>query len=481
MPIETREITKQQRDIIIKLEEGHFSDVKAIEIAPSKLSRSIAAFANADGGELYIGIDEDRGGNTRTWRGFDRIEDANGHIQAFEAIFPLGNDFDYYFLSCSGEKGFVLQVQIQKTADIKKATDNIVYLRRSAQNLPLNSPELLRRLEYTKGIASFETELIDAEPDVITNSIPTIEFILQIVPSAEPGPWFEKQRLIRQKKPVVAGALLFAEEPQALIPKRCGVKIYRYKTGDAVGTRDSLAFDPITVEGHIYVQILSTVAQATAVVEDIRKLGDATLEKIQYPTEAIHEIVTNAILHRDYSIADDVHIRVFDNRIEVESPGRLPAHITTQNILEERFARNGNLVRLINKFPNAPNKDVGEGLNTAFTAMQKIGLKPPVIIERPNSVLVTIRHEALASPETLILEYLETHDSIRNKTAREICHIGADYIVKDIFGRLVQRGLIRRVPGTDRGSTAYQRGPNFDTWRNGAVAKASEGGLAGTQ
>src|SRR6202043_1965483 len=102
-------------------------------------------------------------------------------------------------------------------------------------------------------------------------------------------------------------------------------------------------------------------------------------EQIKYPQEAIQEIITNAVLHRDYSIADDVHIRIFDNRIEVQSPGRLPAHVTPENILEERFARNGTIVRLLNKFPNAPNKDVGEGLNTAYEAMNKLGLKEPTV------------------------------------------------------------------------------------------------------
>ena len=253
------------------------------------------------------------------------------------------------------------------------------------------------------------------------------------------------------------------------MPKRCGIKVYRYRTKASEGTRETLAFVPITVEGHSYAQIRAAVAQSIAVVEDIRRLGDAGLELVEYPVEAIHEIITNAVLHRDYSIADDIHIRVFDNRIEIESPGRLPAHITPENILNERFARNGTLVRLINKFPEPPNQDVGEGLNTAFAAMRKLGLKPPVIEERPNSVLVVIRHEPLASPETLILEYLETNATIRNKTARQICNIPADYIVKDIFGRLVDRGLIERVPGTDRGSTAYQRGPKFDNWRNEAA------------
>lgn len=162
---------------------------------------------------------------------------------------------------------------------------------------------------------------------------------------------------------------------------------------------------------------------------------------------------------------ENLHIRVFDNRVEVESPGRLPAHITVKNILDERFARNPSVVRLLNKFPNPPNKDVGEGLNTAFSAMTKLGLKTPSIEERENSVLVKIRHEPLASPEVVILSYLQDHDTIQNKRAREICNISGDYVVKDIFNRLAKRGLIEKVPGTRTASTAYRRGPRFDTWR----------------
>jgi ATP-dependent DNA helicase RecG len=100
--------------------------------------------------------------------------------------------------------------------------------------------------------------------------------------------------------------------------------------------------------------------------------------------------------------------------------------------------------------------------------MRKLGLKPPVIEQRTNSVLVKIRHEALASPETLILEYLEQHESIRNKQARELCNISADYMVKVIFGRLSDREFIERVPGTDRSTTAYRPGPKFGTWRREA-------------
>jgi ATP-dependent DNA helicase RecG len=456
MSITIVEISPAQRDQILAVQEGQFSDLKAIDVRPAKLTEFISAFANSDGGELYIGIDENKAKKTRTWRGFDNQEAANGHIQIFEQLFPLGQDFQYTFLSCQGEFGLVLQVQILKTQDIKLASDGVPYIRRSAQKLPVTTPEALRRLEYGKGLTSFETELINAPTDIITNSVPALNFILEVVPSAEPESWLHKQQLIKNGKPTVAGILLFAEEPQALLPKRSGIKVYRYKTQAKEGFREVLAFNPITVEGCLYDQIRSAVNVTTQTVEEIKKLGDESLENIKYPSEAIHEIITNAVLHRDYSLPDDVHIRVFDNRIEVESPGRLPGHITIRNILDERFARNGTLVRILNKFPDAPNKDVGEGLNTAFLAMVQLGLKEPVIMERDNSVLVAIKHEPLASPEEAILEYLKNNPTIKNSIARKICHISTDYTIKNIFNELVDAGLIEKVPGTNTSATAYQ-------------------------
>jgi len=465
MPIRIESISESQRDIILRLEEGHFVELKSAKVKPSNLAETISAFANADGGELYIGIDEDTRKGTRTWAGFANQEAANAHIQVFEKLFPLGRDFSYTFLRCNGEDGIVLQVAVQKTRDIKRASSGVPFLRRGAQNLPVSSADALKQLEYTKGLTSFETELVDATLQTVTNSTPVISFMLRVVPTSEPEDWLRKQQLIREDRPTVAGILLFSDEPQASLPKRCGIKVYRYMTKDAAGSRESMAFDPITIEGPLYDQIHASVSQTVKVVEDIGRLGQQTLERISYPPEALHEIITNALIHRDYSLADDIHIRIFDNRIEVESPGRLPAHITPENILEERFARNGNVVRILNKFPDPPNKDIGEGLNTAFAAMTRLGLKEPQIAEKPNSVLVTIRHEPLASPEQIILEYLETHPSIQNKDAREACHISEDWVVRTIFKRLEARGLIVQTEGTRTASTAYEPGPNFPDWR----------------
>jgi len=457
VPVTSSRVSPEQRKRILELHEGHFVDLKAKEITPSKLTRTISAFANAEGGELYIGVREDQPGGTRTWDGFASPEAANAHLQVFEALFPLGQEFTYTFLESDEVPGFVLQVLVLKTRDIKKASDGTPYLRRGAQSLPVDNDEKMRRLELDKGVQSFESDTVPVETRLISNSAAVIGFMLEVIPTADPETWLRKQQLIMGDKPTVGGVLLFADEPQAIIPKRCGVKVYRYSTKDQAGSRDTLVGQPVTVEGCVYEQIKATVRQTVAVIEGLSVLGNEGVEPVRYPPEALHEIITNALLHRDYSFADDVHVRVFENRVEVESPGRLPGHITTANILDERFARNGALVRLINKFPDPPNKDVGEGLNTAFEAMRKLQLKDPLIEERPNSVIVTIRHERIDPPEVLIMKYLEANEQITNKVARDLCHIGSENSVKRIFEKLIKLEHIERVPGLQGNKTAYRK------------------------
>jgi ATP-dependent DNA helicase RecG len=156
-----------------------------------------------------------------------------------------------------------------------------------------------------------------------------------------------------------------------------------------------------------------------------------------------------------------VHVRIFDNRIEIYSPGPLPAHVTVRNILDERFARNQKIVRLANKFPDAPNKDIGEGLNTAFEAMRELQLKDPVVDQINNGVLVTLRHEKLAEPEQAIIAFLRENEEINNARARAITFIGSENKVKNIFRKMLAAEIIERIPGRSQAKTGYRKGPKF--------------------
>src|SRR5437870_4363597 len=155
MPISVVEISEAERDKVVAIGEGHFSDVKDIRIAPSKLTRTLSALSNAEGGEVYIGISEDRAMRSRSWNGFKVPEGANGHIQAFEQLFPLGEGYGYTFLK-TADVGHVLKVEVAKSRALKTASDGIVYVRRGAQNLPVLTEEALTRLRRNKGLVSFE-------------------------------------------------------------------------------------------------------------------------------------------------------------------------------------------------------------------------------------------------------------------------------------------------------------------------------------
>ena len=462
--IAVADITGRERDRLLTLQEDHFCDLKAVEIAPAKLTRTISALANASGGDLYVGISETEffGTKDRLWSGFRDPEAANAHIQVLATMFPLGSEYSYEFLRSAGSVGLVLHLTVQKTTDIAYASDGLAYVRHGAQNLPAKSEAERERLRLDKGVQSFERTPVDADIDFVSESNVLEKFVQEVIPASKPMKFLRSQSLIKSGKPLVAAVLLFSDEPQAVLPKRSAVKLYRYGTTEDAGTRETLMGDPETIEGPLYDLIRSAVDHTVAMVEGIKKLGPKGLEPVTYPRETLHEIVTNAVLHRDYSIASDVQIRVFDNRVEVESPGVLPGHVTVKNMLDEQFARNGALVRLINKFPNPPNKDVGEGLNTAFNAMKLLRLKPPLVEETKSSLIVSIKHEPLATPEQSIMDYLENHAEITNRIARELTGIRSENSMKEVFYRLRKSGVIDQVPNRSQARKAWQKVPSSE-------------------
>lgn len=129
MPIDVIDISDKEASIILGMDEGHFADLKSIDIGPAKLTKAMSAFANADGGDLFIGIDENVKSGRRTWRGFKNPEAANGHIQVFEELFPLSQDFQYEFLRNASLPGLVLKAGISKTQSVKYASNTTAYVR----------------------------------------------------------------------------------------------------------------------------------------------------------------------------------------------------------------------------------------------------------------------------------------------------------------------------------------------------------------
>lgn len=444
---------------IIKKGESHFFDYKSIATNGQKTQKIASAFANADGGEFIVGIDDEKTEPDllKRWNGANKIEDFNSHLQALNELNP-SLDFITTFFDCPTLPGIVMSIKIEKSAFVHKTASEEVYLRQGAQSLKLTDNQKITELQFAKGASSFEDYVIGTcPPENIYETERIKEFLDHYSPKTDPLEYVYSENLLDNKtmEPRLAGVMLFSDKPQAFIPRKCAIKIVRYETKEDEPERDFLK-ETVTIEGSAYDLIIDSVNKTTEMMSSIRVWTTEGLRHIEYPPEAIWEIVTNAVIHRDYSISDDVQILIYDNRLEIISPGKLPGYVTVDNILDSRYARNHKNVRTLSKYKEAPNKDIGEGLNTAFEKMKEWKLKPPVIIEDGNYVKVIIPHAPLARPTELILKFLKTNPTINNRQARELTGIKSENLVKVEFYKLRDEGLLERVPGLEGPASAWR-------------------------
>lgn len=430
---------------LLAQQESHFLDFKDKQ-SIAKIEKTASGFANADGGELYVGVG-DAAEDDRFAALFKDHEEANGCITQVMNQFQDGPEYvGCQFYELDG-RGFCVTFTIHKTPFVVRTSAGRTYRRQNAQDRELTTPNDLLRLELEKGVHSYEDSKVEATASELSDSETMKYFLENVTPHSDLETFLKKERLVVDLKLRTCALVLFDDNPQSLLP-HAAAKVYRYKTLDAEGDREDLDGQPETIEGPAYEVIKRTVERTKEIVESIPLLSSSGFVEIKYPQEAIHEVICNAVLHRDYSLNDYVHIRIFDNRIEVESPGKLAGPVTVKNILKQRFARNKKLVRLISKFPSPPNKDVGEGLNTTFRSMQQLNLGKPDIEETDSSVIVRLKHEPLASKGELIREYLTKNGNINNTTARIVCNVQSDSIIRKLFHSMIAAGEIEKVPDT---------------------------------
>ena len=442
-----RELTEKEILDFSDRDESHFYDNKAFEIKGDKIQKIAVAFANSDGGEFIIGIKDkkDEPDKTKRFQGIDDMEAFNFVFQNLTTLSPT-IPHNYEFLVNKNGK-YALRIIIEKSDSVHKTANNTVYIRKSAQSLPLKDPAQIQALSYAKGESSYEDTVVNAAlAEDIFESEELKKFLLDYSPQSNPIDFTVNQNLVDRKTydPRTSGILLFSDNPTPLLPKRCGIKINRYDTSEEVPERIHLK-EQFTIEGCLNEQIKEASKTITAVMESVQVMGPAGLTKVKYPPETNWEILVNAIIHRDYSISDDVQVLIFNNRIEIKSPGKLPGYVTIDNILDARFSRNSKIVRVLNKYKNPANKDMGEGLNTAFQRMEEFRLKAPIIVEDGNYIKVIIAHTSLASPEESIMKYLEINPQIKNRQARAITGVKSENVMKRHFYDLRDKNLIEPV------------------------------------
>ena len=147
-----RIITQAEMNTLLQMQESWLIEKKGKDIKPAKLTKTISAFANTNGGDIYLGISNEENKNSYNWDGFDCEEKMNQHIDVITAMFDSYDDFSLETYQCENVGSFVLHVVVHKTQKIVYASDSKAYVRHGVQNLPCDNDEKLMRLRLDKGL-----------------------------------------------------------------------------------------------------------------------------------------------------------------------------------------------------------------------------------------------------------------------------------------------------------------------------------------
>ena len=386
---------------LIATTENQNFERKSTLIQQRDLALEFSAFANSsvEGGLVVVGIENDKNITGINFAGQEKI---NKLMQAQRTFCPMARVSykEFFVINNKGEDDKLLLFYVEFSFDkVVKINSGDACERIGDQTCKM-SPEKIRQMEYNKKEAIFEKELISTLKIEQLNKDLTEEFIKKWVerdglinkPSAEDlilmkGFGQKEQDFIKIN---YAGALLFHDHPDQFIP---GAKI-RFLKYDGInietGTRSNIIKDKY-FEGPINKQIEQLAEMIRTQTRELSFLGDDGKFKtiLEYPEFAWYEAVVNAIVHRAYSLKNaNIFVRMFDNRIEVESPGNLPGIVTVENIYKENFPRNPTLMQGL--LYSGYVKYASEGVDRMRDEMIKFNLPEPEFQDDRNAVLFKV-------------------------------------------------------------------------------------------
>ena len=392
--------------------ENQYLDRKSARKKPSELLKHLIAFANADGGQLVIGIEDEKQDNIIT--GF---KDGRAYpIDDFKKIdremreTPLDLSFEEIpVINHKGEEDFILVISVELSSNrVIAAPNDDVYLRQGDESVKL-SYEQRTQLSYDKGQRFFEDEVVpDASLKDIDDSL-VQDFKNRFdISERSVEEILKARRFLINGKLTKAAILLFGKYPSAFFPQ-ARVRFQRFD-GTDMGTGSSFnVIKEVTFDDALPTLIIKVRDFIRTQLREFQYLGDSGQFKIlpEYPEFAWFEGVVNAVTHRDYSVyGDHIRILMFDDRLEIHSPGKLPNIVTVENIKNERFSRNPRIARTLTEFGWV--REMNEGVKRIYSEMESAFLHEPKYSEPGNKVVLTLENN-------IVSRHLRTRDSLEKQ------------------------------------------------------------------
>ncbi|MFM8647657.1 MAG: ATP-binding protein, partial [Methylocystis sp.] len=266
-------------------------------------------------------------------------------------------------------------------------------------------------------------------------------------------------------QPRPAAVLLFADEPGGLLSafdSRADVRIMVYDGKHiGAGALPNLRKAPKTIRGPLIDLIDDSVrAVLDELAQGLTLSSSGFMTTHAYPARVVKEAIVN-VIHRDYRLNRDIFVRIFDDRVEIESPGSLPGNITTASI-EKAGSRSRNplLASNLREFPQPPNIDAGEGVRMMFAEMASAELYPPQyrqsIDTEVETLTVTLFNAKRPTAWDVVSDWVDRNGHIANADVVKIAHVDTLKASK-LLTVWRDQGLLVAVPGRGKRNMAYAK------------------------
>lgn len=378
---------------LLAVAEDQWFDRKSARVTGKTLADLEVGLANAEGGTIVIGLAKGE---------VEGIEGAAGRISdwqqaAFDHTVPPVRAkttlIDCVNLRGGADRLMIIEVETSELVHQNRRDE--VYLRVGDENRKLSFHQR-QELLYDKGQANLEATVVsDATLEELDQEL--LKSYAEAASHPDPIRLLKARGLLSRRSQLTIGVLLlFGDAPQARYPEAT-VRVTRYRgTERGAGARQQLV-DDIRCAGPIP-QVLDDAQHAISRLLPTRRalLSDGRFGPVGIiPRDAWLEGLVNAVVHRSYSmLGDHIRFEIFDDRVEVESPGRFPGLVDPTHPLGiTRFARNPRIARVCADLQFG--QELGEGIRRIFEEMRLAGLADPEYRQTSGSVRLTLLSAAV--------------------------------------------------------------------------------------
>ena len=363
------------------------------DVSLSSLATTLVGMANSDGGTVILGVSPRVG----------ELVGVNDPEAAFERVFQS---------AILADPTLVLPIPRQVTAQrpgmLKPVNlvlinvpsglphvyslDGRYFGREGTQTNPLPARQLYK-LFHQRGTFQFESRVIPEASltDLDDDKVMSYAHITGNVPQDDLGKSYEflvrrgcLKRVGNELQLTYAALLLFGRFPQQWLPNATIL----------AGRFPGVTLSGMYIKRDITGNLPEQLRQAEEFIRTnlktvVRLVGLQHQESLEYPFEAVRELLVNAVAHRDYNLqGDNIHLNIFVNRLEITSPGTLTGPVTLKNLLEARFARNAVISQVLSDLGFV--ERLGYGLDRVVEVTRQAGLVPPQFEEAAGMFRVTL-------------------------------------------------------------------------------------------